>query len=432
MIQSPSMEDLPVEIIRAIFLQLCSQPAIFPLGSQDEPRLLVTQVCSQWRTIALSTPDLWADYYIYFLQSDSLPQSGPIRAWISRAAQSPLSLTLRGSDRYFDTSPVIIDLVFPLIHRCSFLDLHLNTAMLDQLLALPPSSFHALQSATFIIEDMSQRAAGPTLFSTALETCTQLHTFSFKTIGHRYPENFIANFNVPWHQLTTLRLHSSSILAHKCLDILRQCTSLRECSVFISYINDFVLQRIVEHSRHPIVLPLLHTLCVKFLDRENRNCHFLWHALYLPCLRKFQPMGSQYEFALWSLPNFQSVLCDTIEELDLSKFKFPECLPETLALVPNVKILWLGDISHKYPGAMRALGEGTLSPHLTTLYLRSVENFDFLFDIMEMRIAAARADRGISVFVKITVLNRGIDPLDKDRLRGLAEAGVRIQFGYPG
>ncbi|KAF8880409.1 hypothetical protein BD779DRAFT_1675931 [Infundibulicybe gibba] len=238
------MEDLPIEIIRAIFLQLCSQPAIFPIASQDEPRILVTQVCSQWRTIALSTPALWTDYYIYFLQSDSLPQSGPIRAWISRTAQSPLSLTLHGSDHYFDTSPMIIDLVFPLVHHCLFLDLHLNTAMLDQLLALPPSSFHALQSATFILEDMSQWATSPTLFSTVFKLCTQLHTFSFKTIGHCYPENFIANFNVPWHQLTTLRLRSSSILAHKCLDILRQCISLRECSVFIPPISDLILQGI--------------------------------------------------------------------------------------------------------------------------------------------------------------------------------------------
>ncbi|KAF8880410.1 hypothetical protein BD779DRAFT_1675932 [Infundibulicybe gibba] len=142
-------------------------------------------------------------------------------------------------------------------------------------------------------------------------------------------------------------------------------------------------------------------------------------------------MGSQYEFALWSLPNFQSVLCKTIEELDLSKFKFPESLPETLALVPNVKTLWLGDISHKYPGAMRTLGEGTLSPHLTTLYLRSVEIFDFLFDIIEAGIAAARANCGIAAFIKIMALNRGTDPLDKARWIGLTEAGVQIQSGYP-
>ncbi|KAF8884609.1 hypothetical protein BD779DRAFT_1536073 [Infundibulicybe gibba] len=99
------MENLPVEIVRAIFLELCSFPTTFPLH-KSEPRLLVTRVCSRWRAIALSMTALWASYRIDgdSMGSCSSPQPGPIHAWISRAAQFPLSFVFRGP------SPMIIDL----------------------------------------------------------------------------------------------------------------------------------------------------------------------------------------------------------------------------------------------------------------------------------------------------------------------------------
>ncbi|KAF8880950.1 hypothetical protein BD779DRAFT_1802778 [Infundibulicybe gibba] len=136
--------------------------------------------------------------------------------------------------------------------------------------------------------------------------------------------------------------------------------------------------------------------------------------------------------APWPLSGVQSVLCDTIKELDLSGFKFPPSLPETLALVPNLETLWLGGDSHKYPTRriMHALGEGTLAPRLTALHLETVEIFDFLFDIIEARIAAAHASRGVTAFIDVTaLLDRGGNPPNEARLMMLTEAGVQIQIG---
>ncbi|KAF8884600.1 hypothetical protein BD779DRAFT_1536051 [Infundibulicybe gibba] len=429
--QSPSMEALPVEIIQAVFLELCPPAAlaVFPLR-KDEPRLLITHVCSRWRAIALSTSTLWARYYIHFHFSCSRPQpqSDPIRAWISRAAQSPLSLNICGPA--IETSPMISELVLPIIHRCSSLFLCINTATLNQLLTLPCKPLHMLQNMSVLVEDDTQ-IAGPTPFATAFDSCPQLHTFAYIAIGNHRVENLgIANFNVPWHQLTTLRLCSPSILAHECLDILRSCISLQECKVDISPIDDLALQRIVEYSHHPTILSFLHTLHIRFLDLENDSCHFL-RVFRFPRLQGFQPTGL-VDAAPWPLPGVQSVLCDTIEELDLSGFKFPESLSETLALVPNLKTLRLSNDFHKYPTIMRALGEGTLSPRLTTLYLETVESFDFLFDIIEARIAAAHADHGIATFIKVVVLlDRGGDPPNEARLMALTGAGVQIRLGCP-
>ncbi|KAF8884601.1 hypothetical protein BD779DRAFT_1673994 [Infundibulicybe gibba] len=325
---------------------------------------------------------------------------------------------------------MISDLVLPIIHRCSFLHLYINTVTLNQLLTLPSKSLHTLQGTLVFVGDDTQ-IAGPTPFASAFESCPQLHTFAYITVGSYCVENLgIANFNVPWHQLTTLRLCSPSILAHECLDILRSCVSLRECRVDISPIDDLVLQRILERSRCPTILPFLQTLDIKFLDLKNDSCRFL-SAFRFPHLRRFQPMVL-VDAAPWPLPGVQSVLCDTIEELDLSGFEFPESLPETLALVPNIETLRLSNDFHKYPTIMHALGEGTLAPRLTTLYLETVENFDFLFDIIEARIAAASTGHGIAAFIKVAVLlDRGGDPPNEARLVALTGAGVQIRLGCP-
>ncbi|KAF8880959.1 hypothetical protein BD779DRAFT_1547181 [Infundibulicybe gibba] len=246
-----------------------------------------------------------------------------------------------------------------------------------------------LQDITIIVEDDAQ-VASSTPFATAFELCPQLHRFEYATIGRCHVENLaIANFNVPWHQLTTLRLCSPSILAHKCLDILPQCTSLQECSIDISPIDDLTLQTIVGRSNCPTVLPYLHTLCINIPPSPPS---------------KIQTNGPTY-LVPWSLSAVQLVLSDTIKELDLSGFDFPENLPETLALVPNLETLQLpSDPS---------------------------QDFDSLFDTIEARIEAARIDRGIAAFVRVVVLNRGNSPLDEARLVALTKAGYKFGLNEP-
>ncbi|KAF8872007.1 hypothetical protein BD779DRAFT_1679996 [Infundibulicybe gibba] len=244
----------------------------------------------------------------------------------------------------------------------------------------------------------------------------------------------IANFNVPWHQLTTLTLCSLSIPAYEYLVIIRRCTSLQQCTINrLPRIDDHDRDRIMDHSRPPITLPSLHTLWAGFGEwgpADNHRAFF--RALSLPRLRKFQPQGCMAHFVFWPFKTFQPVLGDTIQELDLSRFEFPESLPEALALVPNLEILWLGDDARDNPRRMvRPFGDGTVAPYLTTLYLEFVENSQFLLDILEARAAAARANCDVAP-LNVMILrqeNTSTNPPDEARMAALAEAGMRIYWG---
>ncbi|KAF8879615.1 hypothetical protein BD779DRAFT_1676332 [Infundibulicybe gibba] len=428
------MVNLPAEIIQTIFLELCSPETIFPLR-QNEPRLLVTHVSSQWRTIALSMPTLWANINIRARGSYSASLLGSVRAWISRSAQSALSIKLFGfnSNRI---SSMFVDLVFPVIHRCSFLDSHFNATTLNHLLTLPSNSLHTLQSIRLFLDD---DMADPTPFATAFQSCPKLHTFLFSTFMHPNSYLEIANFNVPWHQLTILCLSSLTIPAYDCLDVVRRCTSLQECHISISPVHGLALQRIIDLSHHPVILPSLRALRVSFSDSEHDNFMFL-HALRLPCLRSFRPelptwtpMGpAPWPFstlappAFWPLSVLRSVLSDTIKELNLSLFPISTYLSETLAQVPNLEILWLNDDYDSYQEIMRALGEGIIAPRLTTLKLRYVDSSDLLFDTLKARMAAACANSDITAFV--TVIEKCSDLTDKAHLLTLTETGIQVEF----
>ncbi|KAF8879620.1 hypothetical protein BD779DRAFT_1147651 [Infundibulicybe gibba] len=421
------MNSLPTEIIQTIFLQLCSPKTMFPL-CPSEPRLLVTSICSQWRAIALSTRALWTDFSIAVRDPRRALQPSPILTWISRTGQSTLSFHLRSP-----VSSVILDIVFTVIHRCSILDLHLNIATLNRFIMLPPNSLCALQSITLFALDSIQ-VTGPTPIVTAFQSCPKLHTFVLRNPrSTRSPGNLtIGNFDTPWQQLTILQFHTRAF-AYECLEIVRRCTSLQKCNVSISDMDDLALQRIIGLSRCPVVLPSLHTLRIEFPDSENDNFMFL-HALRLPSLWKFQPvlLGLSEETvhsAPWSLSVLQSVLCDTIQELDLSELPVHENLSEVLVRLPNLKVLWLGGDSSEYPGIMHALGEGTIGPRLTTLYLHYVENLDFLFDALEARVITAHASSGITALANVMILGEDDDLTDEGRLLAFAETGMRIRFG---
>ncbi|KAJ7291894.1 hypothetical protein C8J57DRAFT_1492367 [Mycena rebaudengoi] len=101
--------DLPFEITSKIFLDsLPSHGRIRP--ATDKPPLLLAQICQQWRSVALSTPELWSSIaldhsstkatYIglarLFGDLDPPPRAiiNLVDQWFMRAGTHPLSITM--------------------------------------------------------------------------------------------------------------------------------------------------------------------------------------------------------------------------------------------------------------------------------------------------------------------------------------------------
>ncbi|KAJ7833612.1 hypothetical protein B0H14DRAFT_3710458 [Mycena olivaceomarginata] len=94
------MAHLPVEIASDIFLH-CVPTTPRP-GSLTAP-MVFSNICQPWRSIALSTPFLWAGIRLEFLPRGA-KFAKLCRLWIDRARTLPLSFSLHGSlDRRIET-----------------------------------------------------------------------------------------------------------------------------------------------------------------------------------------------------------------------------------------------------------------------------------------------------------------------------------------
>ncbi|KAF8880984.1 hypothetical protein BD779DRAFT_1547217 [Infundibulicybe gibba] len=401
------MMNLPPEIIQTIFLELCLPETISLL--REDPRLLVTQVCSQWRAIAISMHTLWANIRI----PTHLPlPHDQVRTWISRSAQSPLSVEFYGPFDYHTPPSDILEVIISAIWRCASLKLCVEELALERLLTLPSGTLRNLRHLS-IKYTPSHRHRLILPRTTTFQQCPQLRRMTLAREGGGIDP---AGFNLPWQQLTHLDMGSYLLYDYECLNILHQCTALQECSGFTLPSRD--LQRVRAFSTRPlIVLPSLHTLRLALGDIEDHSIYF-FRALRLPLLHSLRILRSlPHEM----LPMFQHLLSETIRHLDLAWATAD--LPAALGLVPNLETLKLYDTRLK---VLRALGGGTVVPRLITLELNDEVDSRDLFDMLEARAAAARADSGVTMFNHVSAIYSGHRGVDTARLAALRAAGVQL------
>ena len=88
---SPSISCLPLEILAQIFfLSIPSEQ--YPIPSHNDPPLLLTRINSDWRTLAINTPDLWSAFHINYKDpGEDIPATN---LWLARSTNRPLSLSL--------------------------------------------------------------------------------------------------------------------------------------------------------------------------------------------------------------------------------------------------------------------------------------------------------------------------------------------------
>ncbi|KAJ7437660.1 hypothetical protein B0H11DRAFT_1634014, partial [Mycena galericulata] len=84
---------LPFEMMAEIFSHFLPP---YPLRSRPgllSPTLL-TQVCRQWRDIAISSPRLWVSLQLHLVREFLPQQLNLLRTWLTRSGACPLSLDI--------------------------------------------------------------------------------------------------------------------------------------------------------------------------------------------------------------------------------------------------------------------------------------------------------------------------------------------------
>ncbi|KAJ3502684.1 hypothetical protein NLJ89_g8777 [Agrocybe chaxingu] len=191
---------LPDYILQQIFLS-CLPEQYGAIMSVREPPLIFTLVCRRWRQLALSTPSLWASFYVpvplpsysFGDEEEQIPEDPAltvtvarvkaIQDWGQRAQQCPLAITLRNELSYNSDGQVYYDLLLSAILSLSKCWKHLaifaTVPQIQRVVGLSQSQAPNLESLTVAAntpredENMQTPFDNPELFkSTALRRLT--------------------------------------------------------------------------------------------------------------------------------------------------------------------------------------------------------------------------------------------------------------------
>lgn len=214
---------LPSEIISKIFVHCL--PGLSDIRDSMEPYklrnapTLFTTVCKRWRDIALDTPQLWSNIYIW-APPEAFTSSAKhaLGSWLARSTNFPLTITIYAID-VEDYIEACFDMLVAHAHRWACVTVLHATVALSLLSRHPDGQQLILSRFTFdqCVEDIESSEIDA--LSDLLCHAPQLQEVSMRSTSTQW--------TLPWTNLTHLSLrpeHPASI--PDTVDMLSRCSNL--------------------------------------------------------------------------------------------------------------------------------------------------------------------------------------------------------------
>ncbi|KAJ7138230.1 hypothetical protein C8R44DRAFT_944780 [Mycena epipterygia] len=236
--------SLPTEITTEV-LKNCLPTDSLPYPSPSTAPLLLTQICRQWRYVALHTHDLWRSL---LFENDASVEM--LKLWLSRAGDLPLEYTLRCEDP--SRAGALVEASMLHSHHWQDISLRLPLESFPKL-DTRHSSLPMLRTISLDIKEVGEVAQDLITIQDA-PLLRNVHIFSLPYL----------KFSVPWPQLTTLTL-CHWVDLEECIALLRECSQL--VHLVVSVWNSPT----ATPDASPITLPLLETLTSNEGDQSILN-----------------------------------------------------------------------------------------------------------------------------------------------------------------
>ncbi|KAF8726580.1 hypothetical protein AX14_007679 [Amanita brunnescens Koide BX004] len=367
LVDYPSL--LPYEILSHIFVLSSYRHSVkLPYDKRDVPcQVILSQVCSKWRHIALRTSALWSKVVV----SQLLPYTHHLlsiyRTWIGRAGNRPLTVTLEfGTSTYGPIRVYNVFRNFVLPFRIEKLDIieltYQDLTELSQVSALNVEEFAI--SLRQIWKEESFTA--PPFMNKARSIC--LHGGDYDNSGQF--QAMLKELCLPWNQLHSLECHSPSACLSSLLNVLRQAPSLEKCHLTIYDAGSGPLAGISMPSLRCLILEL---------DVHPNIAIPLFEAPNLTTLEV-------HSFGEWSSDTYDILRkhyrLHQLQQLNLYSRRFPLHIAQVLADAPMVRKLRVGGEAVVDAEAAEGIASGQLGRHLSSLRLRSL--FDHAGEWLDM------------------------------------------------
>ncbi|KAJ7617201.1 hypothetical protein FB45DRAFT_1063716 [Roridomyces roridus] len=264
---------LPPEITTEIFLWCIDTGQ--RVGSSEAP-LLLTQICRDWRSLAIATPALWdtIPQVEFGLTRGELHPEMIVNTWFQRAGARPLTLVIFYSE--LEDPTLLESVLHP--HASRLRDLHLvcDLQTLFDFATIP--SFPILRTLALSSIDVDEDVDGDD-GQVVLFRIDGAPLLVDLNLEHILPSMLV----IPWAQLTKLTL--GSIPHQKCLDVLRLVPALRD---FGRKHSDELAQEDLPSDESLVTHPTITSLTIQHPELDGN----ILPCLTLPQLERFE-LGSR-------------------------------------------------------------------------------------------------------------------------------------------
>ncbi|KAJ7761975.1 hypothetical protein DFH07DRAFT_814744 [Mycena maculata] len=221
---------IPPEVLGEIFTH-CLPKDPFIEASVAHCPLLLTQISSSWRSVALATPALWTSLAVNLSITSCLPKLSLIQTWIARSGSCPLSFHIAESIQkdYYEpgmtTSAAVLELYAPHYARWHHLrlecqDWRIDTGFSKLPCDAPPRMLESLYLARDFWRRDEQDQLSLMLSAPRLRDCTWISNTDLGT------------FHAPFPQLSKLLLERP-LVTDDFMHILNEGANLEECQFFV-------------------------------------------------------------------------------------------------------------------------------------------------------------------------------------------------------
>ncbi|KAJ7114829.1 hypothetical protein C8R44DRAFT_740190 [Mycena epipterygia] len=338
---------LPIDILREIFL--CASPTeavlndiVSPILGRPQIRLILCQVCSNWRSVALDTHELWSDVRVDVGTGNTKHLLEILDIWLTRSGQCALTLHMTG----VTNDPRAAMLLTRHSHRFRSLTTHLRNPFVNS----TAGSIDLLETLEL---HGSDDQALPLM--KALLRAPRLSSVILRFIDN--PTN-VELCTIPWHQLTELDLIDTFPLPSQLYSILAGCGALTTANLGISSRDEpvqppdrnFALPRLRKLTLigdtlttyasflHHVELPSLADLTLLTVDRHDG----IMSSVAFPSIRRLciNESGNTDEgHALMVVPWLRA--CPSVVEVCLRHYGISDSTLDEIAhgsLLPNVEM----------------------------------------------------------------------------------------------
>lgn len=274
-----SARILPPELVRKIFIYCAEEPPITWPPSPSRLPLSLAQICSGWREVALSTPELWSNINFRassFMGVEKFKELAEL--WLSRCGVKPASLAFTTSCHPERFSNPLGDVIVQNTSRIGSLELHLPTTLFNAFSDYPPEAFPQLRALRLHGTPVDFREEGGYRLWN-LEFSPFQFSPHLTDVVISIPRTHInlEGLNLPWPQLSSLHLAESIVSHDAMLRILDRCRNLTSCSARLVANNEITAPSDVE-----VTVPLLKSLS---LQSEAGELNGFLRYITLPVLQ---------------------------------------------------------------------------------------------------------------------------------------------------